>query len=558
MVELPRRETVGGAATALLGRLRRGASRVLAAAPLSASSLSGRVPEKLRGPVGERWPGDPKRGAAILAGDIEFAGELVRNPSPAWLPASASPEWLAAWHGFTWLADLVSAGEEAREAARALIQSWLDANPSRHPIASRPDVLGARISAWLTHLDELAARDIDRPLRRAMLASLAAQLRQLGRIGAWEGHGAAQLRALKGLIAGLVALGGSERHIARALRLLDRELRRQLLADGGHRTRSPSIQLEVLRDLIDIRTALRATQTEQPLPALQNAIEAMAPMLRLFRHGDRRLALFNNSVEEDGVLVDLVLTRSEAKGPAPPQALYSGYQRLQAAQTLVLIDTGTQPPHGFDGQAHAGMLSFELSRERERIIVNCGGYRGPKPAWRRMARASAAHSVLVVGDTNAVEIQQDGSLGQGGGTVHCERAEEGGHQWVLARHNFYEPRFGLAYARELYLTPDGDDLRGEDRLTGQAGIDFAVRFHLHPAVEASLAADNAAAVLRLPSGAVWRLRASGAAMSLGESVYLGTGEAKKTQQIVLSGTTGADGAAIRWAIRRESRAAPRP
>jgi uncharacterized heparinase superfamily protein len=141
--------------------------------------------------------------------------------------------------------------------------------------------------------------------------------------------------------------------------------------------------------------------------------------------------------------------------------------------------------------------------------------------------------------------------------VHCERAEEGGHQWVLARHNFYEPRFGLAYARELYLTPDGDDLRGEDRLTGQAGIDFAVRFHLHPAVEASLAADNAAAVLRLPSGAVWRLRASGAAMSLGESVYLGTGEAKKTQQIVLSGTTGPDGAAIRWAIRRESRAAPR-
>ena len=48
-----------------------------------------------------------------------------------------------------------------------------------------------------------------------------------------------------------------------------------------------------------------------------------------------------------------------------------------------------------------------------------------------------------------------------------------------------------------------------------------------------------------------------AAMSLGESVYLGSGEAKKTQQIVLSGTTGPDGATIRWAIRRESRLAPR-
>ena len=43
-------------------------------------------------------------------------------------------------------------------------------------------------------------------------------------------------------------------------------------------------------------------------------------MLRFFRHGDRKLALFNNSIEEDGILVDLVLTRSETKGRAPAQA----------------------------------------------------------------------------------------------------------------------------------------------------------------------------------------------------------------------------------------------
>ena len=50
---------------------------------------------------------------------------------------------------------------------------------------------------------------------------------------------------------------------------------------------------------------------------------------------------------------------------------------------------------------------------------------------------------------------------------------------------------------------------------------------------------------------MWRLRAAGAEMSLGESVYLGSGEAKKTQQVVLSGTTGPEGAVVRWAIRRE-------
>ena len=334
------------------------------------------------------------------------------------------------------------------------------------------------------------------------------------------------------------------------LRAFERELPAQLLPDGGHRSRNPSFQLEVLRDLIDTRSVLRTALIEPPA-VLQDAIGSMAPMLRLFRHGDRRLALFNNSVEEDGVLVDLVLTRSETKGRAPDQAAKSGFQRLQAGQSLVIVDTGRPPPHGFDRDAHAGLLSVELSHGRDRIIVNCGGYRGARPAWQRAARASAGHSVLVVADTNAVEVRTDGALGPGPSAVRCERAEDGGHQWIAASHDGYRAQFGLTYSRELYLAADGDDLRGEDRLTGGPGIAFAVRFHLHPAVQASLVADGGAAILRLPGGAVWQLRAAGAEMSLGESVYLGSGEARKTQQVVLSGTTDPEGALVRWAVRRE-------
>ena len=162
-----------------------------------------------------------------------------------------------------------------------------------------------------------------------------------------------------------------------------------------------------LQDLIDIRAVLRVAQIEMP-GALQDAIERMAPMLRLFRHGDRRLALFNDSLEEDGVIIDLVLTRSETKGRAPAHAPDSGFERLQAENSLVVVDTGKPPPPGFDEHAHAGALSFEMSHGRERIIVNCGAYRGPKPNWWRVARASAAHSVLVVADTNSVEIRDDG------------------------------------------------------------------------------------------------------------------------------------------------------
>jgi uncharacterized heparinase superfamily protein len=221
----------------------------------------------------------------------------------------------------------------------------------------------------------------------------------------------------------------------------------------------------------------------------------------------------------------------------------------------VIADTWKPAPRGFDETAHAGTLSFEISHERERIIVNCGAYRGPKSGWSRVARASAAHSVLVVADTNSTEIREDGTLGRGPVTVGRERAEHEGQQWVSATHDGYRERFGLTYARQLFLSADGEDLRGEERLTGRPDANFAVRFHLHPSVQASLAEDGATALLRLPSGMLWRLRAAGAEMSLGESVYLGSGEARKTQQVVLSGTVGVEGAAVRWALRRDPRAA---
>jgi uncharacterized heparinase superfamily protein len=100
----------------LLTRLRRDAFRAFAAGPLYRHSLIGRVPADLRLRVGQRWPGDPKRGAAIATGKIELGGELIRNPTPRWRPPSAGPEWIAAWHGFGWIADLTAGA--ARDAVR--------------------------------------------------------------------------------------------------------------------------------------------------------------------------------------------------------------------------------------------------------------------------------------------------------------------------------------------------------------------------------------------------------------------------------------------------------
>src|SRR5690349_25073695 len=88
----------GGETPDVFTRLRRDALRALAAGPFYRHTLIGPVPADLRLKLNERWPGDGKRGAAILAGDIEFSGELARNPIPVWFPRGVGPGWLAEWH----------------------------------------------------------------------------------------------------------------------------------------------------------------------------------------------------------------------------------------------------------------------------------------------------------------------------------------------------------------------------------------------------------------------------------------------------------------------------
>jgi len=94
--ELVAARRAGARAPGLLTRLRRDALQALAAGPLYRHTLIGRVPSDLNFRIALRWPGEARRGAAIIGGEIELAGEVVRTPSPRWAPPAVGSEWLAA------------------------------------------------------------------------------------------------------------------------------------------------------------------------------------------------------------------------------------------------------------------------------------------------------------------------------------------------------------------------------------------------------------------------------------------------------------------------------
>lgn len=527
-----------------------------------------RVPEAPARAFRDLWPGDAARGARLLRGEFETLGtaRALRpgmDGAEGWDAASGTPAWRAAAHGFAWMRDLRALGTDAaRLQARALTADWL-ARGADDAMADAPEVAGARLSAWLGHWDFFAATAED-AFRRAVMTRLAQDARDLSAALPAEAEHRGALVALKGAMAAAIALE-EDAYLQRAARFLPAEIERQFHPDGGHVERSPSMQLQALQDLIEIRNLLHGAGLEPP-PHLAAALDRAAPALRLFRHGDGGLALFNGTRDENSSLLDLVLTQGQARGRAPLDLPETGFQRLQAGRTLVIVDTGAPPagrtaggdaglPAGADRFAHAGTLAFEMSVGRDRLIVNCGAAPAAEDSWRDALRSTAAHSTLVLSDTNSAELRPDG-LGRRPEQVETARHESAGAQWLEASHDGWRRAFGAVHRRRLYLAESGDDLRGEDMV--EVGGDgtlppYVLRFHLHPGVVASLLQDESAALLRLPSGIGWKIRAKGARVALEESVYLGL-EPRRSSQVVLVAEEGE--ASVQWAITRVSMPAP--
>lgn len=550
-----------------LARLAYDLKRPIFALPFYRLSLPGVTPLALAVLPSDAWPGDAKRGGEILQGRFDFAGRRIANPTPLWSPLGAEPGWLAELHGFAWLRDLrAGGGDNARRQARELVGSWLAAHESWSAMAWDPLTAGHRLSHWLGCYEFFAA-SAEISFRHRLHRSMTRQAQHLARVLPAGLAGADLIAALKGLIYAGVCLPNGGAWQERGLALLRRELPRQILADGVHAERNPARHMAVLRDLIDLRALLHKGEVlagrgargevhagRRGVPAgLHAAVEAMAPALSMFQHGDGGLAAFNGGTEEEGWRVDMVLQRATGHARAPAQAPEGGFHRLCAGRTLVLVDAGAPPPAGLDIGAHAGALSLELSVGRERMIVNCGARPGD-PGWRLAQRMTAAHSTLTVADTNSGELIETGGFGRRPRIRRCRRTEADGSLWLDVSHDGYQRRFGLRHRRRLFLAADGADVRGEDRLQPRGPVracDFAVRFHLHPDVQASVAQGGDSALLRLAKAGGWQLRATGARVSLEASVYLGhKGAVRRSQQIVLSGHADRQGTTVKWALRR--------
>lgn len=501
--------------------------------------------------TGERdWPADAQAGTALLSDEFRHGSEVVRHPAPLGNPPGVSAEWRCYLNRFDWLDHLrACGGPAARAKARQLVLTWLQECSTYDSFAWRADILAPRLYQLLTN-DAFLEINGDALFRSQLLYAINRQCTHLARALPDGLIGAPLLKAGITLMLAGIKLPQGEGWFAKGRKILRKEIGRQILADGGHVERSPTVMLDLLKHLIDLRSALLAAKWQLP-DQVNVLIRNLASAVAMLCHGDGKLALFNDSTEEDASTLQLALSRA-GDGVRPLHQLnQTGFQRLEAGRSVLIQDCGAPPDHGFDEHAHAGTLSFEFSHGPDRLIINCGAH--PVAAdWRSVQRSTAAHSTLIVDDVNSSMLLPFGGMALKPGIVTCRREDSEQGQLLDTSHNGYEDSFGLVHRRRLFLSASGDELIGEDSLVGRGGNAYALRFHLHPSVQVVVTQNGQAALLKGPSGIGWKLRIQGGDLALADSIYLGNkGAVRRAQQLVALGIIESDKTQLQWALQRE-------
>lgn len=470
---------------------RRGDRRGAHAVPRPEAQLAGTLPGPLFPP---RTPGQLRREGAdwlfrFLGREERFAGGRID-----WMAPGAGAEhqlWRMNLHYMEYLEETDDAG------FAALVSAWLEGNAELRPGAWRDGwnayALSIRTVVWMQQLAARAGR-LDAGLVARIEDSLARQLGYLTRHLETDIGGNHLVKNIKALLWGAAAFHGpaAEGWRRTGLALLRRELGAQVLADGVHYERSPSYHAQVFADLLECRAVLTA-----PLPELDAALAAMAQATADLAHPDGLAAQFNDAGLHMAYDPATCLDAFAAQGGTRPQPRHrfayaeAGYYGYRDARLTVIADCGALAPDDLPAHGHGDMLSFELSLDGRRMIVDQGVYEYIPGPRRDAARAAASHNTLAVEGADQADFFGAFRFGRRGRITRCQWQETGDGAHLSGAHDGYAILPGApVHRRDVDIGPGGLILR--DRLDGPASAPAAqAGLLLHPQAEARQQPDGA-------------------------------------------------------------------
>ncbi len=341
---------------------------------------------------------------------FEFLNQRITHKlDELWTRSSISKLWLYNLHYFDYLN---STKEQAQDLLHQILNNWIKNNPPGVGIGWDPYPLSLRI----VNLIKWDLRN--KCLNEKEMTSLAHQIRYLLNRIEYHIEGNHLIANAKALIFSGFYFGGEESDIwlKRGLCILEDEIKKQILSDGGHYERSVMYHAIVLEDLLDIEKMLLNTNRNLIKDSsiknlIRDTIDKMIVWLDVMSHPDGEFSFFNdcamnvarniehlkNYASELNHNIDLLhqdFIHLEE----------SGYIRVNYGAATLILDIAPIGPDFIPAHAHADTLSYELSIYNQRLIVNSGTSNYENNGQRKFERSTAAHSTVEINQEDSSEV----------------------------------------------------------------------------------------------------------------------------------------------------------
>ena len=331
---------------------------------------------------------------------FEFDGTtVVVGPDDDWSQVEATMLTRFQLHYFDWLWDLARLeASDAQTVFEDLWWSWRRGTSRGRGVAWEPYVTACRAWNLCVVVPRIAA---DSDCFRDVAGLMHYHLSQLVRLLERDVGGNHLIKDLKGLLALALVLGDSGAAERWATELTSTAAS-QLLADGGHVERAPYYHLQVLGDLLDAATVMRASGLSDLAAELNATCERMRLWAEALADSTGSVPNFGDSPRR----APRVLLDREANPIESRLLEASGFAVLASPDNFeVSVNLGSiAGTRVLPGHSHADSLSFQMLVSGELVVCDagCSTY-APGPV-RSYERSTVAHSTIAIDGEDQSEI----------------------------------------------------------------------------------------------------------------------------------------------------------
>ena len=195
--------------------------------------------------------------------------------------------------------------------------------------------------------------------------------------------------------------------IEKGLSIINEELDKQILNDGGHFELSPMYQNIVLRGLLDCICLMQLNKINNQLQKkFASKASLMLGWALNISNDDGTYPHVNDSIK--GITNNIYELQVYAKNldirPEFVELSESGYRRWKRDNFNILIDVGQIGPKFLTAHSHADTFSFELYFKNIPIIVDPGISTYNKSKIRELERSTSYHNTININKKNSSEV----------------------------------------------------------------------------------------------------------------------------------------------------------